>query len=228
MLYIPPFILFSYSRLNETTLPTELQKYCYYDASIPYTRNLIATDDENFTLLLLCWNRNRNQRSPIHNHPGDGCYMRVLSGSIMEHLYHVLPPPTTSHSRNAEGMVQDDTNATKVALECIATNHYTTNQVAFINDTIGYHSIGCGAATADIAVPTPTNRSSPFDPESAPGAMSLHLYCPPIRQCQIVVTSSSLSNNDNDHHDSSSCTSNIYVRDSGPMYHHTEYGCRTS
>lgn len=213
--------------MNEKTLLTELHKYCYYDATIPYTRNLIATDNENYTLLLLCWNQNQDQRSPIHNHPGDGCYMRVLSGSIIEQLYNVVPS-LPSLPQTESTVVQDDTSSstttTTVTLECIATHHYTTNQVTFINDTIGYHSIGCGPSPPPPPLHTQSNHtSSPL--RSVPGAISLHLYCPPIRQCQIVVTSSSsssLSYND------CGSTSNIYVRDSGPMYHHTEYGCRTS
>ena len=37
-----------------------------FDASKNYTRNLIATDDETFTLMLLCWNADKE--SPIHDH----------------------------------------------------------------------------------------------------------------------------------------------------------------
>jgi len=42
------------------------KKYALFDTSKNYTRNLIATDDETFTLLLLCWNAGRE--SPIHDH----------------------------------------------------------------------------------------------------------------------------------------------------------------
>lgn len=44
----------------------EWKKYALFDTSKNYTRNLIATDDETFTLLLLCWNSGRE--SPIHDH----------------------------------------------------------------------------------------------------------------------------------------------------------------
>ena len=229
-------VIFStpYSRLNQATLLTELQKYCYYDASIPYTRNLIATDDVNYTLLLLCWNDNATQRSPIHNHPGDGCYMRVLSGTITEQLYRVTgdvsveptnaatSPALTKQHRMVPSDRTTNGTATTATLECIATHQYTTNQVAFINDAMGYHSIGCGGGGDE------GNDSSSEQQSSVPGAMSLHLYCPPIRHCQIVVTpSSSEQVEDNCDHNKSHAASNIYVRDSGPMYHHSEYGCRT-
>jgi hypothetical protein len=44
----------------------EWAKYAIFDPSKNYTRNLIATDDETFTLLLLCWNAGKE--SPIHDH----------------------------------------------------------------------------------------------------------------------------------------------------------------
>jgi cysteine dioxygenase len=44
----------------------EWTKYAMFDPSKNYTRNLIATDDETFTLLLLCWNAGKE--SPIHDH----------------------------------------------------------------------------------------------------------------------------------------------------------------
>ena len=44
----------------------EWKRYAMFDPSKNYTRNLIATDDDTFTLLLLCWNANKE--SPIHDH----------------------------------------------------------------------------------------------------------------------------------------------------------------
>ncbi|KAL7535306.1 hypothetical protein ACHAXR_008454 [Thalassiosira sp. AJA248-18] len=52
-----------------------------------YTRNLIATDNETFTLLLLCWNPGKC--SPIHDHPCDGCWLRVCQGQIQETRYEI-------------------------------------------------------------------------------------------------------------------------------------------
>ena len=45
----------------------EWKKYALFDPMKNYTRNLIATDDETYTLLLLCWNPSKE--SPIHDHP---------------------------------------------------------------------------------------------------------------------------------------------------------------
>lgn len=50
----------------DLTKEEEWRKYAFFDGEKNYTRNLIATDDETFTLLLLCWNAGRE--SPIHDH----------------------------------------------------------------------------------------------------------------------------------------------------------------
>jgi hypothetical protein len=43
--------------LTRTDFSTEeLNKYTFWDCEKPYTRNLVATDNKHYTLLLLCWN----------------------------------------------------------------------------------------------------------------------------------------------------------------------------
>lgn len=39
----------------------ELQRYVFFDPLKNYTRNLIATDHENFSVMLLCWNKKKIQ-----------------------------------------------------------------------------------------------------------------------------------------------------------------------
>lgn len=65
--------------------PEDYERFAHFNPSKNYTRNLIATDDERFTLLLLCWNPNK--ASPIHDHPCDGCWMRVVCGKVQECRY---------------------------------------------------------------------------------------------------------------------------------------------
>jgi len=79
----PVNILFS--RLDLTL--GEWKKYAMFESKKNYTRNLIATDDETFTLLLLCWNPGKE--SPIHDHPCDGCWLRVCQGKIQETRYEI-------------------------------------------------------------------------------------------------------------------------------------------
>jgi cysteine dioxygenase len=98
----------------------EVERYSYFDASRKYTRNLIATDNETYTLLLLCWNP--GMKSPIHDHPCDGCWMRVLNGKIQEKRYRM-------------------DNATST-LVCTQDATVSEGGLVFIADSQGYHSVG--------------------------------------------------------------------------------------
>ena len=102
--------------LRRTELPSHAwKKYSLFDSNKPYTRNLISTDHETYTLLLLCWNPEKE--SPIHDHPCDGCWLQVLQGGIRENRY--------------------DT-----ALKCISQIDYHEGQLSYITDNVGYHKVG--------------------------------------------------------------------------------------
>lgn len=49
-----------------------------------YTRNLVYRDN-NIEVLIICWNR--QQVSRIHDHPENGCIMKLLTGQLIEELY---------------------------------------------------------------------------------------------------------------------------------------------
>jgi hypothetical protein len=74
-----------FSRLDLTQ--NEIRRNAILDPSVKYTRSLVATDDETFSLLLLCWNP--DMESPIHDHPCDGCWVRVCNGVVKETRYEV-------------------------------------------------------------------------------------------------------------------------------------------
>ena len=103
-----------HSRRSE--LPTEAwQKYALFDEDKPYTRNLISTDNETYTLLLLCWNPEKE--SPIHDHPCDGCWLQVLQGDIREVRYDKQ-------------------------LNCVSDLNYNDGALSYITDNVGYHKVG--------------------------------------------------------------------------------------
>ena len=89
----------------------ELSRYAFADPSKKYTRNLIATDDR-FSLMLLVWNPHKE--SPIHDHPCQGCWMRVISGSVVEHRYardaeaHRLVPTSVTTASTGDTLYIDD------------------------------------------------------------------------------------------------------------------------
>jgi cysteine dioxygenase len=82
---------------------------------VPYTRNLIATDHKNYTLLLLCWNA--GQESPVHDHPCDGCWLQVLQGDIREVRYDRQ-------------------------LQCVSDETFREGALSYITDSDGYHKVG--------------------------------------------------------------------------------------
>jgi cysteine dioxygenase len=98
-------------------------RYVHTDPSALYTRNLIDTDHETYSLLLLCWNPGKE--SVIHDHPGDGCWVKVLDGSIRECRYRQL---------------EDDRDDSP--LYCYQDVTVGTDTVTYIDDSEGYHKIG--------------------------------------------------------------------------------------
>jgi cysteine dioxygenase len=53
-----------------------------------YKRNLIRASS-NYHAWVLCWKN--GQRSPIHDHSGSVCVVRVLRGTLTETLFEVVP-----------------------------------------------------------------------------------------------------------------------------------------
>jgi cysteine dioxygenase len=53
-----------------------------------YKRNLVRSAP-NYQAWLLCWKN--GQRSPIHNHNGSACVVRVLRGTLTETLFEMAP-----------------------------------------------------------------------------------------------------------------------------------------
>ncbi|KAL3790894.1 hypothetical protein ACHAWO_010891 [Cyclotella atomus] len=108
--------LFSRLDLNEP----QLKEYALSEPCKNYTRNLVAADNETYTLLLLCWNPGK--QSPIHDHPCDGCWVRVVEGSVKETRYEM------------------DENDNSLSVTSVDT--YEDNKaVSYINDYMGYHKV---------------------------------------------------------------------------------------
>ncbi|KAL3774210.1 hypothetical protein ACHAW5_008535 [Stephanodiscus triporus] len=154
-------------------------RYAHPDPTRDYTRNLIATDDETYTLLLLCWNPGMS--SPIHDHPCDGCWVRVCEGKIRETRYEVIVGD------------DDDDGGDGAGAALIATSDALIEDSAptFINDSVGYHRVG--------------------NPCDARVAVTLHLYCPPVRECRVW------------HDPADASRPSVAV-----MRNHTEYGIRVN
>lgn len=120
--------------------PQEWQQYATFRKG-RYTRTLVGFDNK-FVALLLCWER--GQRSPIHDHSGASCWVKMLSGSLQEVKYQ----------QGASGKLDE-----------IGQEQFMKDDVSYMNDTLGLHQI--------------------INPSNDEPAVSLHIYSPPFRQCQI-------------------------------------------
>ncbi|WP_353779847.1 cysteine dioxygenase family protein [Winogradskyella sp. 3972H.M.0a.05] len=86
-----------------------------------YTRNCIYRCDD-FELILLCWEE--GQKTSIHNHGGEECWLYVLNGKVVEHNF----------------IQNSDESLTLVNTETL-----NARQVSYINDRIGLHRLGNGS-----------------------------------------------------------------------------------
>lgn len=69
-----------------SVLPDSLQPYTHFDRT-RYTRNLVYLADR-FEMLALCWEP--GQRSTVHNHSGQQCWMLVPTGRLLNQNYRVV------------------------------------------------------------------------------------------------------------------------------------------
>jgi cysteine dioxygenase len=82
-----------------------------------YTRNCII-ENEKFELILLCWEE--GQKTPIHDHGGEECWVKIIEGEFRETIYTkdengVLNPCNVLHSK--------------------------VNDTTYMKDFMGYHCI---------------------------------------------------------------------------------------
>ena len=59
------------------------KKYVYFDNN-KYNRNTVY-ENENIEMVIISWNN--NQKSGLHDHPKNGCLMKILDGELNEYIY---------------------------------------------------------------------------------------------------------------------------------------------
>jgi cysteine dioxygenase len=79
-----------------------------------YQKNLVFSNTE-FELYIITWNK--QQGTKIHNHADFGCLMKVLQGKVQETVYNT------------------------VDLSVKGKNQYKTNDISYISNKKGFHSI---------------------------------------------------------------------------------------
>lgn len=102
--------------IHSLQIPTNIFKdFCSW-SNESYTRNCIVETKE-FELILLCWEP--GQITPIHDHGGEECWVRVVEGDLRETIY------------------QEDRGELKEITSSVA----KTNDVTYMIDFMGYHSL---------------------------------------------------------------------------------------
>jgi cysteine dioxygenase len=82
-----------------------------------YTRNCII-DNEKFELILICWCE--GHRTPIHDHGGEECWVRVIEGEFKETIF----------KKNEVG-----------DLEAVTSSISKPNEVTYMKDFMGFHQL---------------------------------------------------------------------------------------
>ncbi|KAL7292235.1 hypothetical protein TKK_0014183 [Trichogramma kaykai] len=141
-------LMFSYK-----SNPQEWRQFAKFDR-YRYTRNLVDEGNGKFNLMVLCWGEGHG--SAIHDHADAHCVMKILQGELCETKYK-WPKSSSTEEENDDSCLGE--------LEEIGRCNYKTNEVTYINDSIGLHRV---------------ENASTVNP-----AVSLHLYSPPFEACSI-------------------------------------------
>ncbi|WP_430413012.1 cysteine dioxygenase [Kordia sp.] len=103
--------------VRSINLSSEVFKdYCSWSTTC-YTRNCIM-ENEKFELILLCWEK--GQKTPIHDHGGEECWVKVIEGEFRETIY------------------KKDENGTLVTITSTISK---VNDISYMIDFMGYHCL---------------------------------------------------------------------------------------
>ncbi|CAE7239745.1 CDO1 [Symbiodinium sp. CCMP2592] len=82
--------------------PREWQQHAVYRRG-RYTRNIVGYSPNQFIVLLLCWER--GQQSPIHDHAGAHCFIKMLSGQLQERKFAWAPNGSSGPQAGPPGLL---------------------------------------------------------------------------------------------------------------------------
>ena len=129
-----------------------------------YTRNLVDDGNGKYNLIVMAWNT--EQKSPIHDHAGSHCIMKILKGTLLETRFEM---PTKEDSvRGRKMRVKEERELHK-------------NQTAYVNGKLEI-SVALTVSTF-IPLLDSIGIHRVANPSKSERAASLHLYTPPIEYC---------------------------------------------
>lgn len=103
------------------------ENYCSW-SNESYTRNCII-NNEKFELILLCWKE--GQKTPIHDHGGEECWVKVIQGEFRETIYKM-----------------DEAGELKMVKSSIS----KTGDISYMVDFMGCHSLENLSNTRSISL----------------------------------------------------------------------------
>ncbi|GAB0489038.1 hypothetical protein MMPV_000253 [Pyropia vietnamensis] len=179
---------------DELVNAAALRPYIYFDGTKPYTRNVI-TVNEHYALIAMCWSPGR--ASPVHDHAGSGCWLRVVSGELFEALYSVpegeeTDGPCTGVDKVFADKLLSSSDEDGETDTCAGTTPVSDadSSGGDADDGDGDQRVrlvsrrslpagSCSYMADDIGIHAVSNCSS------VTPAVSLHCYAPPFASCHV-------------------------------------------
>ncbi len=147
----------TYSNIfHSIKIPNSTFEPCSSWSNSRYTRNCLA-ENEKFELILLCWEE--GQKTPIHDHGGEECWVKVIEGELRE----------THYKYNEDGELK--TGKTAVS---------KTDDISYMIDFMGFHSlenISDGRAMSLHLYAKPIRNCKIFDDKSGQFVRKDMNYC---------------------------------------------------
>ncbi|KAI9806367.1 MAG: hypothetical protein M1825_006482 [Sarcosagium campestre] len=142
--------------------PVDWASYSISDPSRGYTRNMVDRGNGKSNVLVVVWSPGKGRGSPIHDHAGAHCLMKVLKGRLTETRY-AWPAQDHHDSLKEDDLDHSQRQACcgtrRKGMKCIGEKSYGENEVTYMSDELGLHRI--------------------WNPDQHNVAVSLHLYTPP-------------------------------------------------
>ncbi|MFT4736398.1 MAG: cysteine dioxygenase [Cyclobacteriaceae bacterium] len=90
--------------IKKIDLPSSaFEPFCSWSGE-SYTRNCIV-ENEKFELILICWEKGQN--TPIHDHAGEECWVKIIQGEFKETIYKVDAAGTVDTVKSSISKVGD-------------------------------------------------------------------------------------------------------------------------
>jgi len=151
-------------RCFDRSNPDDWRKYAVLEKDT-YTRNLVNAGNGKFNLMVVYWDKN-NPRSPIHDHSGSHCFVKVLDGymrEVREGQYTSIWLSNNFFSQTRFFWPRDH-QAEDGSLIVEKQTDFVRNEVSYMCDKLGLHRMENASMTQQMA--------------------TLHLYSPPFGECQ--------------------------------------------